>query len=96
MSNTTINPTWIFWEDVTRTYSGKAGCGCGCGGSYTEQGEKSAKITRRINFVNKNLLAAKIYDLGDEHCYEVENEDGTRVTCIYVKAGSLSSGMVGA
>ena len=92
MSNT-ISPTWIFWEDVTRTYSGKTGCGCGCVGSYTEEGEKSASVTRRINFVNKNLLAAKIYDFGDEHCYYVENEDGTRVTCVYVKPGSLSSGM---
>ena len=89
MSNTTINFKWIDWENVTRTYSGKTGCACGCGGSYTEQGEKSAKITRRINFVNKNLPTAKIYDLGDEYCYEVENADGTRVTCVYVNAGGV-------
>lgn len=87
MSETTINPQWISWENVTRTYSGKTGCACGCGGTYTDKYEDTAKVTRRINFVNKNLLTAKIYDLGDEYCYEVENADGTRVTCVYVKAG---------
>jgi hypothetical protein len=86
MSDTTINPTWILWENVLRTYSGKTGCACGCGGTYTDKYEDTVKVTKRINFINKNLSNAKIWDLGDEFCYEVENAQGTRITRIYVKA----------
>jgi hypothetical protein len=85
MTTETVNPTWIFQENVTRTYNGKTGCACGCAGTYTEQGEDSAKVTKRINFVNKNLMKATMYVWADEICYEVENKEGTRVTCVYVK-----------
>jgi hypothetical protein len=88
MSETTITPSWIYWENVTRTYSGKTGCACGCGGTYTDKYEDTAKVTKRINFMNKNLSIAKIDDFGDEFCYEVENSEGTRVTRVYVKAGA--------
>jgi hypothetical protein len=67
MSETTITPSWIYWENVTRTYSGKTGCACGCGGTYTDKYEDTAKVTKRINFMNKNLSIAKIDDFGDEY-----------------------------
>ena len=81
------NPNWILWQNVTRTYSGETGCACGCGGTYTDKYAKGT-ATKRINFVNKNLSIAKIYDLGDEFCYEVYNAKGTRLTRVYVKAGA--------
>ena len=66
---------------VTRTYRGKTGCACGCGGSYADA--ETATASKRLAFVNKNLEIAKGDYWTDENCYEVENEDGTRVTRIY-------------
>jgi len=74
-------------EDVSNTYRGKSGCACGCGGSYAEAGSKAAKM--RLDFINKNLgnpkMVIDIFSDG-ETCYEFENEEGTRVTRVYIKA----------
>ena len=74
-------------EDVTRTYRGKSGCACGCGGSYADAGTRAAKL--RLDFINKNLdkpsMIIDVFSDG-ETCYEFENEDGTRVTRVYIQA----------
>jgi hypothetical protein len=79
------------FENVTRTYNGGTGCACGCTGSYTDvEGNSKEMMTakKRLNFINKNLHRVAALHWEDESCYEVENESGTRVTRVYVKAGA--------
>jgi hypothetical protein len=76
------------FANITRTYNGKTGCACGCAGSYTEEGDTSNKVLKRIDFINKNWDRVKDFHWDNESCYEVENADGTRVTRIYVKRGA--------
>jgi hypothetical protein len=74
-------------EEVTKTYNGKDGCACGCGGTYAEAGTKAAQ--RRLNFINKNLnQPGMLIDVlsSEETCYEFANEEGTRLTRVYVQA----------
>ena len=82
---------------INQTYNGLSGCACGCGGDYSEKGEKSAKVTRRINSINStykhNKSDVEILDFGNEICYEIitgEVDDYfDRVTRVYVlKAGN--------
>jgi len=73
------------FANVTRTYNGKTGCACGCGGSYTEAGDTSTKVLKRMSFIQKNIKKAEIDIFSDEICYSVENADGTRVTRVYLK-----------
>lgn len=72
-------------EDVVKTYNGKPGCACGCRGQYTERGEISAAVKRRVAFINKNMDHADVLHWTGRSCYEVENETGTRVTRVYVR-----------
>ena len=73
------------FANVTRTYNGKTGCACGCAGDYTEAGDTSTKVLKRMTFVQKNIAKAEIDVWTDEMCYSVENADGTRVTRVYLK-----------
>lgn len=75
------------FANITRTYNGKTGCACGCGGDYTEAGDTTNKVLKRIDVIRKNLHRAEVDYWTDETCYSVENAAGTRVTRIYVKAG---------
>lgn len=80
---------------INQTYNGNTGCACGCGGDYSEDGEMSAKVTKRINVINKayanNPLDVEIDTCSEFTIYEVitsvnENPDGfDRVTRVYVK-----------
>lgn len=82
-----IKPAFKF-ADITRTYNGGTGCACGCSGSYTEQGDTSTKVLKRIDVINKNWDKVSVFHFDDESCYEFENKEGTRVTRIYVKVGA--------
>lgn len=73
------------FANILQTYNGKTGCACGCGGDYTQAGETSDKVLKRINFIRKNLHRAEVDYYKDEVIYSVENDTGTRVTRIYVK-----------
>jgi len=74
-------------ETVTNTYNGKTGCACGCGGSYAYAETAAGK--KRINkIMNAKQERVKFYPFGNgiEGCVEIENEDGTRVTRVYVNS----------
>ena len=73
------------FANVTRTYNGDTGCACGCGGDYTEAGDTSTKVLKRMNFIQKNIGKAQVDVWTDEMCYSVENAAGTRVTRVYLK-----------
>ena len=83
METETIKPIELKW--VTKTYRGKTGCACGCGGTYADSG--TAAASQRVAFINKNLGDVVAFHWEDESCYEIENDEGTRVTRVYVKAG---------
>jgi hypothetical protein len=78
----------ITFSDVLQTYNGGTGCACGCTGDYTQQGDTSTKVLKRINLLKKNINKVTVYASSDEVIYELENEAGTRVTRIYVKVGA--------
>jgi hypothetical protein len=83
-SETEIIASFKF-ANIIKTYNGKTGCACGCGGDYTQAGDTSDKVLKRINFIRKNLHRAEVDYYTDEVIYSVENDTGTRVTRIYVK-----------
>lgn len=72
-------------EFATDTYNGKTGCACGCGGNYA--GAESVAGQKRIKkILNANPEKVAYFDFGGGYgCLEVENEDGTRVTRVYVQ-----------
>jgi hypothetical protein len=88
----------IVLDRVRKTYNGLTGCACGCGGDYyVPTGRKSLDydvendraVTRRVSTINKNLDLARVWDFGDEFCYEVvtsfdEDGDPARCTRVYV------------
>jgi hypothetical protein len=75
-------------ENATNTYNGKTGCACGCGGDYADANTVSGQ--RRIKkIMNANPEKVAYFDFGGgEGCVEMENQDGTRVTRVYVKVGA--------
>ena len=76
-------------QNATNTYNGKTGCACGCGGNYADANTVSGQ--RRIKkIMNANPEKVTVFHFGnsDEGCIEIENQDGTRVTRVYVKFGS--------
>lgn len=76
-------PGAIKMENVATTYSGKTGCACGCRGKYVKAG--SSVASKRVAFVNANLDRVQIDFLPTWVCYSVENDNGTRVTRVYVR-----------
>jgi hypothetical protein len=72
-------------EEVARTYNGETGCACGCGGEYTNDGEKSATVTKRLNYVNKGIVEGRAEFFGNG--VEVANASYTRCTRIYFVDG---------
>ena len=72
-------------EEVARTYNGETGCACGCGGEYTNDGEKSAIVTKRLNYVNKGIAEGRAEFFGNG--VEVANASYTRCTRIYFVDG---------
>jgi len=72
---------------VTDTYNGKTGCACGCGGDYSEA-DSVAGQKRIKKLMNADPKLVKFFDFNNnEGCYELENEDQTRVTRVYIKKG---------
>lgn len=72
-------------EEVARTYSGETGCACGCGGEYTNEGEISATVTKRLNKVNKGIVEGRAEFFGNG--VEVANASYTRCVRIYFVDG---------
>jgi hypothetical protein len=75
---------------ATDTYNGKNGCACGCGGSYASPDSAAGKkrIAKIMKADEDKVIFTVFSGDGDEGCVEVENEDGTRVTRVYVKVGT--------
>ena len=76
-------------EEVARTYSGETGCACGCGGEYTNEGEISATVTKRLNKINKGILEGRAEFFGSG--VEVANESGTRCVRVYFVGGTYNN-----
>jgi hypothetical protein len=75
-------------EMATDTYNGKTGCACGCGGNYASAESVAGK--KRIQKIMKADSSKVMYaDFGHgEGCFEMYNQDGSRVVRVYVKAGA--------
>lgn len=73
------------FKDINQTYNGKTGCACGCAGDYTNEGDTTTKVLKRMAFIEKNIHRAIVDYCSDETIYSVENAEGTCVTRIYVK-----------
>ena len=77
---------------ATDTYNGKTGCACGCGGSYaapdSAAGKKRIAKIMKASRENPFGVAWVPFSCGTEGVVEIESEDGTRVTRIYVKVGA--------
>jgi hypothetical protein len=76
-------------ETAYDTYNGKTGCACGCGGNYAPADSVSGQ--RRIKkLLNANPERVAFVPFSDRitGCVEIENQDGTRVTRIYVGLNS--------
>ena len=73
-------------DNATDTYSGKNACACGCGGTYADANSTTGQ--KRIKkILNANPAEIKWVGFNDgSGCYELKNQDGTRVTRIYVGA----------
>lgn len=81
----TLQSTIQLLENATSTYNGKTGCACGCGGNYSDADSVAGQ--RRIKkIMNASPEKVAFFNFGQgEGCLELENQDGTRVTRIYVK-----------
>jgi hypothetical protein len=76
-------------ETAYDTYNGKTGCACGCGGSYADAGSvMGQRRIKKIMNANPERVAFIPFSNGKEGCVEIENQDGTRVTRVYVKVVS--------
>jgi len=72
-------------KNATNTYNGKTGCACGCGGDYAEPNTISGQL-RIKRIMNADQRKVAFVPFGDgEGCLEIENQDGTRVTRVYIK-----------
>ena len=85
-------------ENVVTTYSGGTGCACGCKGTYaypenttvaeSQWGTLSDRTVKsRLKKVNDALVEDRLVYLDnwfDGSCYEIQNDEGTRVVRIYV------------
>ena len=77
-------------ENATDTYNGKNGfCACGCVGTYAAPDSFAGKkrIAKIMN-ASPEKVEFIAFSCGTEGCVEMENEDGTRVTRVYVKVGA--------
>jgi hypothetical protein len=84
-----MKSTMEMMETATDTYNGKTGCACGCGGSYAAPDSVAGKKRiAKIMKANPEKVEFIAFSNGTEGCVEIENEDGTRVTRIYVKVGA--------
>jgi hypothetical protein len=72
-------------QNATNTYNGKTGCACGCGGNYAYPNTTAGKqrIKKIMNADPEKVVFIPFGESG-EGCIEIENEDSTRVTRIYV------------
>ena len=71
---------------ATETYNGKTGCACGCGGTYADANTPAGqKRIAKLLKANPERVAFVPFGRGGG-CVEMLNQDGTRVTRVYVTA----------
>jgi len=84
--------------NVISTYSGGTGCACGCKGTYAYPEDTTATesqwgtlsdrtVKSRLKKLNDAIVEDRQVYLDtwfDGSCYEIQNDEGTRVVRIYV------------
>jgi hypothetical protein len=76
-------------ETATDTYNGKTGCACGCGGSYASVDSLAGqKRIKKIMNADASKVVFHPFTDGKSGCFEIYNQDGSRVVRVYVKVGA--------